>query len=204
MVEIGAVVVVTGVPGVGKTTVIDAALKAAKREGINVTLTNYGTVMFEIAKAKGLVENRDQMRKLPSSVQREVQKLAAKRIAETAREGIVLVDTHMLINTPEGFLPGIPVWVAENLRPSVLVLVEADPEEIRNRRKKDETRERDIQLVEEIRLHQEMCRAAAAACATLTGATIAVVPNHDGKAHEAAEMVFKLFKAIAAKLREVS
>ncbi len=204
MAENGVVVVVTGVPGVGKTTVIDAAVKAAKNEGINVILMNYGTVMFEIAKAKGLVENRDQMRKLPSNVQREVQRLAAEKIAEAAREGIVLVDTHMLINTPEGLLPGIPVWVAENLRPNVFVLVEADPEEIRNRRRRDETRERDEQLVEEIRLHQEMCRAAAASCAILTGATIAVIPNHDGKAHEAAETVFKLFRAIAAKFGEVS
>lgn len=204
MVEEGVVVVVTGVPGVGKTTVIDAAVEAARKEGINVILMNYGTVMFEIAKAKGLVENRDQMRKLPSNIQREVQELAAKKIAQSAKGGIVLVDTHMLINTPEGFLPGMPLWVAENLRPSVLILVEADPEEIRNRRRKDETRTRDVQPVEEIRLHQEMCRSAAAACATLTGATIVVIPNHDGKAHEAADRVFNFFKAIGAKLKGVS
>ncbi|MEM4679287.1 MAG: AAA family ATPase, partial [Candidatus Jordarchaeales archaeon] len=99
----GAVVVVTGVPGVGKTTVIDNAIEAARKEGMKITLMNYGTVMLEIAKAKGLVENRDQMRKLPSNIQREVQKLAAEKIADAAKEGIVVVDTHMLINTPEGF-----------------------------------------------------------------------------------------------------
>ncbi len=196
MSEEGFVIVITGIPGVGKTTVIDAAMEAAKRENMNVTLMNYGTVMFEIAKAEGLVENRDQMRRLPSHVQRRIQRLAARRISENAKGHVVLVDTHMLIRTPEGFLPGIPAWVAEELKPNVLVLVEAEPEEIARRRKKDETRERDVQSIEEIQTHQEMCRSAAAACAALTGATIVVIPNHDGRAHEAAEQVFKLFRTL--------
>ncbi|MEM1657675.1 MAG: adenylate kinase [Candidatus Jordarchaeales archaeon] len=198
----GAVVVVTGVPGVGKTTVIDNAIEAARKEGMKITLMNYGTVMLEIAKAKGLVENRDQMRKLPSNIQREVQKLAAEKIADAAKDGIVVVDTHMLINTPEGFLPGIPAWVAESLKPNVLILIEADPEEIKNRRRGDESRERDVQSVEEIRLHQEMCRSTAAACATLTGATIVIVPNREGKVSEAAEKILKVFRGIATKTSE--
>ena len=53
------VIVVTGIPGVGKTTVMK---KAA--EGINVEFVTFGTIMEEIAKEMKLVKDRDEMRKL--------------------------------------------------------------------------------------------------------------------------------------------
>ena len=43
----------------------------------------------------------------------------------------------------------------------------------------DETRQRDRQKASEIELHQEMNRAASMAYATLTGATVKIVYNHD-------------------------
>ncbi|MEM3586971.1 MAG: adenylate kinase [Candidatus Jordarchaeaceae archaeon] len=193
----GKILVVTGIPGVGKTTVLDASLEAAKASGMGeVLVANYGTVMFEEAKAKGLVETRDQMRSLPVETQREIQRSAAKKIANLAKNRTVIVDTHMLIKTPEGFLPGIPIWVTETLRPDVFILVEASPEEIANRRSKDATRTRDVESVEDIKLHQELCRAAALANAGLVGATVKIIMNHDGKAEEAAAETLKLFKAL--------
>nr|MDO8081947.1 adenylate kinase [Candidatus Freyarchaeota archaeon] len=193
----GRIFVVTGIPGVGKTTVLDASLEAAKTSGMGeVVLTNYGTVMFEEAKSKGLVESRDQMRSLPADTQREIQRLAAKKIANTAKNKIVIVDTHMLIKTPEGFLPGIPIWVTEALRPDTIILVEASPEEIAGRRSKDAARNRDVESVEDIKLHQELCRAAALTSAEIAGATVKIIMNHDGKAEEAAAETVKLFKAL--------
>lgn len=193
----GRILVVTGIPGVGKTTVLDASLEAAKTSGMGeVVLMNYGTVMFEEAKSKGLVETRDQMRSLPVETQREIQRSAAKKIANIAKNKTVIVDTHMLIKTPQGFLPGIPVWVTETLRPDVFVLVEASPEEIANRRSKDVSRTRDVESVEDIKLHQELCRAAALTSAEFVGATIKIIENHDGKAEEAAAEAVKLFNAL--------
>lgn len=193
----GRILVVTGIPGVGKTTVLDASLEAAKTSGMGeVVLMNYGTVMFEEAKSKGLVETRDQMRSLPAETQREIQRSAAKKIANIAKNKTVIVDTHMLIKTPQGFLPGIPVWVTETLRPDVFVLVEALPEEIANRRSKDASRTRDLESIEDIKLHQELCRAAALTSAGFVGATVKIIENHDGKAEEAAAETVKLFKAL--------
>ncbi|HEC94388.1 MAG TPA: AAA family ATPase, partial [Thermoplasmatales archaeon] len=53
------VIVVTGIPGVGKTTVMK---KAA--EGMNIRFVTFGTVMIEIAQRLGLARDRDEMRKL--------------------------------------------------------------------------------------------------------------------------------------------
>ena len=57
------VVIITGVPGVGKSTVIDAAQKA---KGYKVVV--YGTEMVNVARAKGLVKDRDEMRRLDPAV----------------------------------------------------------------------------------------------------------------------------------------
>jgi adenylate kinase len=177
-------IVITGVPGVGKSTVITAAAEASK-----LKVVVYGTEMFQLAKERGLVEHRDQMRGLPSETQRELQEAAAKRIAAM---GDVIVDTHCTIKTPRGFLPGLPEWVAKGLELSQVILVEASPEEIAARRAKDATRVRDEDRPEAIAEHQLQNRYAAWAVATLTGATVATVLNRDGKVDEAKQAVIKV------------
>jgi adenylate kinase len=167
-----AVVIITGVPGVGKSTVIDAAQKA---KGYKVVV--YGTEMLEVAKAMGLVKDRDEMRKLEPSVQRDIQEEAARRIAEL---GDVIVDTHCTIKTPRGYLPGIPAWVAESLQPKQIILVEAPPKDIISRRNHDPTRHRDPDSEDDVAAHQAINRSAAVAIAALTGATVAVVVNKTG------------------------
>lgn len=169
--NVGAIIV-TGIPGVGKTTVMEAAAKAA-----NLKIAVYGSVMFDVAHAKGLVQHRDEMRKLPPTVQKDVQREAAKRIAAM---GDVVVDTHCSIKTPTGYLPGLPAWVLDALQPSTVVLVEATPQEILGRRQADATRKRDADSLEAITEHQEYNRRFAAAYATLTGATVHTVHNKEG------------------------
>ena len=55
----------------------------------------------------------------------------------------------------------------------------ANPAEIIYRRLNDDTRVRDVQKAKEIDLHQQMNRATSMAYATLTGATVKIVENHD-------------------------
>lgn len=187
MSEARNVVIVTGIPGVGKTTVIDTAVEMVKSQHAEeVLVLNIGTEMFEVASEKGFIKDRDELRKMPTARQREVQRLAGESIAEKARTARVIVDTHTLIQTKNGFLIGLPEWVARPLQPKTVVLVEADPEKIAGRRSSDETRIRDEQMVDEIDTHQRMCRAAAVSVGTLTGATVRVIKNREGKVEEAA------------------
>jgi len=95
--------VLTGIPGTGKTTTAKKALEMLKTEGIGYEMITYGDVMFEIAKAKNLVADRDQMRKLAPDNQRVVQKDAAKKISVMAGTKNVIVDTHCTISTPKGY-----------------------------------------------------------------------------------------------------
>jgi adenylate kinase len=142
--------------------------------------------MFEVASKAGQVKSRDEMRKMPTSQQRENQKLAGQSIAEKARSAKVIVDTHTLIQTNNGYLIGLPEWVIRAIQPKTVILVEADSEKIASRRSSDETRTRDTQAVSDIQIHQEMCRAAAISVGTLTGATVRRITNREGKVEEAA------------------
>ncbi|MCD6447447.1 MAG: adenylate kinase [Thermoplasmata archaeon] len=172
-------VIVAGIPGAGKTTVLNEALKIKHMEVIN-----YGDVMFEMAKEYG-INNRDEMRRLPYEKQRELQIKAAKKIAEKEN---VIIDTHCTIKTPYGYLPGLPYDVLQILQPKRIILIEALPEEIEARRKKDaEVRQRDVEGREEIEMHQMMNRIAAMSYATLTNATVKIVKNREGRLQEAAK-----------------
>ncbi|UCG69488.1 MAG: adenylate kinase [Thermoplasmata archaeon] len=177
--------VVTGVPGVGKTSVMEGV---AKEKGL--TIVNYGTVMFDVAKAEHLVEHRDQIRKLSVETQRDVQEKAAQRIYEM---GDVIVDTHCTIKTSGGYYPGLPEWVLRRLKPDRIILVEATEMEIAKRRTKDESRMRDDEGVEGIAEHQMINRYAAIAYSMLTGASIKIVFNHDGGLKKAVDDVLGVF-----------
>ena len=94
----GKKVIITGVPGVGKTTVINEALAKLKNEGVEYQPINFGSFMFEVAKSEGLVENRDQMRTLERADQKRLQQRAAQAIAKIP--GNVMIDTHASVKTP--------------------------------------------------------------------------------------------------------
>ena len=171
------VIVVTGIPGVGKTTVMQ---KAA--EGMDLEFVTFGTVMIDIAKEKGLVKDRDEMRKLTLDQQKDLQIQTAEKVANMKN---VILDTHCTVKTPKGYMPGLPEWVIKKLKPTAIVVVEADPEEIYNRRANDETRDRDPDSIEKIAEHQQINRSAAMAYAALSGATVKIVFNHDNAIEEA-------------------
>ena len=165
------IIVVTGIPGVGKTTVMQ---KAA--EGMDISFVTFGSVMIDIAKDLKMVKDRDEMRKLSLEQQKQLQINTAEKVGQMKN---VIVDTHCTVKTLKGYMPGLPEWVLKKLNPTAIVIVEADPQEIYNRRAKDMTRNRDPDSVEKIAEHQMMNRAAAMSYATLTGATVKIVFNHD-------------------------
>ena len=166
-----AVIVVTGITGVGKTTVMRSAA-----EGMDIKFVTFGTVMSEIALEQKIVKDRDEMRKLTLEQQKDLQIKTAEKVASM---GNVILDTHCTVKTPKGYMPGLPEWVIKKLKPTAIVVVEADPEEIFNRRAGDPTRNRDPDTKEQIEEHQMVNRAAAMAYAALSGATVKIVFNHD-------------------------
>ncbi len=179
VIDLGKKVVVTGVPGVGKTTVINGAMERLAAEGIPYKAVNFGTCMFEVAMKENLVSNRDEMRKLGKDVQKRLQQAAASEIAAMSGDSNIIIDTHSSVKTPGGFLAGLPEWVLRELMPDMIVLVETDPDQILTRRLGDASRIRDMEGFREIAEHQEFNRAISAAYAMYTGCTIKIVRNEN-------------------------
>jgi adenylate kinase len=182
-------VVVVGIPGVGKTTVISRTAEILNQRGTQTAVVVFGTMMFEEARKLG-INNRDAMRRESIEVQRHMQDLAARRIANL-KDNIVIVDTHLFINTNEGYYPGLPLHLLEVIKPTNIVMVAARPEEIANRRRIDETRDRDIESVEDIQYQLDISKVMVATCSVLTGCPFIIIMNSNNKINETASNIVK-------------
>ena len=190
----GRVIVVTGIPGTGKTTVCNETLKLAEQTRKKIQAVNYGSIMVELSRKRGKSLHRDELRRSGLTFQRNLQAEAAKTISKKTGEvdGDLIVDTHMSIKTANGYLAGLPFHVLQLLNPDMFVLVEAEPNEVLSRRFRDKTRKRDKAMEDEIMEETLFSRLMAVACAVLTGASVKIVRNPAGKQAEAAEDVLKL------------
>jgi adenylate kinase len=177
-------VIIVGIPGVGKTTVVSRVVELLKEKNVKVSVSIFGTVMFDEAKKKG-VKNRDDIRKLSVKEQKELQSTAARTIASIT-DDVVIVDTHAFISTQEGFYPGLPHNVLEILNPNSFIMISARPEEIYNRRMSDTSRTRDIVSIDTIKKELDVTSAMLSTCSILCGSPIKMVLNTEGKVDEAA------------------
>ncbi len=182
-------IVIVGIPGVGKTTVLSKIAEILKSRNKTVTVVSFGTVMFEEAKKKG-IKDRDELRKLPMEEQQELQKIAGEVISKL-NENVVIIDTHAFISTPSGFYPGLPEYVLRIIKPANFISLSAKPEEIYNRRMGDETRKRDPVTIASIKKELAVQDAMLSACSVLSGSPMKPILNREGKVDEAAESVIK-------------
>jgi len=182
-------IILVGIPGVGKTTLLTTMVEILKSNKKNVVVINYGSLMFDVAKENGLTD-RDQLRKLSVSEQQRLQKIAAEKIAGHEEE-VVIIDTHAFINSPEGYYPGLPEHVLKIIKPTNFVSVSAKPEEIYNRRMKDDTRNRDKITLANIKKELDVQSGMISACAVITGSPVRLVLNGEGKIDEAADKIIK-------------
>jgi adenylate kinase len=183
-------VIIVGIPGVGKTSVISLAAKMLNQKGYKTAVVVFGTAMFEEAKEMG-VNDRDELRKLSIDMQRRLQNMTAKRIAEM-KDNIVIIDTHIFINTIEGYYPGLPMHLLDIIKPTHIVMVAAEPEEIVNRRKSDVSRHRDIISAKDVQGELDISKVMVASCSILTGSPFIIILNNDNKIDEAVLNIVKV------------
>jgi len=184
------ITIVVGIPGVGKTTVITKTKDILLQSGYNTTVVVFGSVMLSEAKKMG-IGDRDQIRKLSLSGQQNLQNLAADYIC-SVREDLVIVDTHLFIRTSSGFFPGIPQNVIQKLKPRNLILITATPEEILARRAKDESRNRDMVSIEEIKKELGLAISMISTISILSGSAFEIVDNHQGSLEDTASFIARI------------
>jgi adenylate kinase len=191
------IVIVVGVPGVGKTSVINEAKKYLKYE---FKVVNTGDIMFELAKEKYNINNRDEIRKkLTFEQQKEIQREAIKRIKEMEKESDIILDTHLVIESYEGYIPGMLREYAEILKPDGIVVIISDPDKIFVRRLKDiQIRGRDIENLKRIEIQQNLTIYFTTIFMFEYSTIVEVINNEEGLLEESA----KKFAEFLNKLKE--
>jgi len=191
------IVIVVGVPGVGKTSVINEAKKYLKYE---FKVVNTGDIMFELAKEKYNINNRDEIRKkLTFEQQKEIQEESIKRIKEMEKESDIILDTHLVIESYEGYIPGMLKEYAEILRPDGIAVIISDPDKIFVRRLKDiQIRGRDIENLKRIEIQQNLTIYFTTIFMFEYNTIVEVINNEEGLLEESA----KKFAEFLNKLKE--
>lgn len=183
-------VIIVGIPGVGKSTIINNATETLQKKGTSVKTVVFGSVMFEEAKKLG-IHDRDELRKQTISVQQKLQNMAAEHISNL-NDSIVFVDTHLFIKTQSGYYPGLPMNLILKMDPQRLILVTANSDEILNRRKKDTTRTRDLISDDEINRDIQVSISMISSLSILTGAPFEIIYNHDDMIDSATSQLVEL------------
>jgi adenylate kinase len=160
-------VVVTGVPGVGKTSL---CRKVSDDLGYNYV--NYGDLMLSIAESRDLASTDTQMFSLDIDIQYQIWKAAAKRIKDM---NSVLVDLHGVDQSSIGYIISLPV---EIIKPDIIVLIESSMDNILGRRKKD-TKERIIDTVKSLKEHMDILKITMASYSAIFGCNLVILNNDD-------------------------
>ena len=161
------VVVVTGVPGVGKTT-----LCRRVSEDLGYNYVNYGDLMLDIAKSKDLASTDSEMFSLDINTQQIIWKGAALKIKDMDR---VLVDLHGVDQSSIGYILSLPI---EIISPDIIVVIESSKDNILGRRHKD-TKKRIIDTIKSLNEHMNMLRTSMAVCSAILGCNLIVFENDD-------------------------
>ncbi|MGQ9543445.1 MAG: adenylate kinase [Candidatus Bathyarchaeia archaeon] len=189
-------IIVTGTTGVGKSTLLDELSRIAEEENIKVKIVNYGTVMNSLIEAAGYKLHRDMIRRQRLTLQRKIQLEAAEKIVEMNIDGVTVIDTHMAVRTMLGYLPGLPEQVLKTLNPNLIILIEAEPAEIDDRRRRDQDRLRIDDESDDVTSDLEWSRRMAAACSIIAGVPVKTVRNFEGQRLKAAREILNLIKEV--------
>lgn len=151
-------------------------------------MAEFGTIMFEQAKKLLSIKNRDELRKLSLEQQRSLQEMTANYIFSLSNE-IVIIDTHLFINTVEGYYPGIPYKLLNILNPSNLILLTANSDEVYERRKTDIARQRDMISADDISNELNISKIMIASSSIFSGCPFSIIPNNNGQLEEATNRI---------------
>lgn len=174
-------IAITGVPGVGKTSVAEGL------KNLGYKRVSYGTLMFEVAKDRFNVIDRDHMRQsIKVSDYKKLQSETAKQISNM--KGKIIVDTHTSILKKDWYYPGLPRVQLKAMGLDGIVVIEANQEDIQKRRDMDKgkrKREGDIET------QQNINKMFSVAYSAISGVPVIFIKNHHNKLDEAIEAVKK-------------
>ncbi len=171
------VLVVMGLPGVGKSSVVKAAMKKISSK---ITLINYGDIVAEIAK-----KNRDSIIDLPVKEHLKLQDAVVKKLSKIANKPKTIVDTHAILRRkPLGYIAGLHPLFFQKIKIDGFIFIDAPSDQIIARRISDKTRERIYLSKVEIDEYRLLSKVLIGSYAAKSGSPFYIIQNIDGKLDE--------------------
>lgn len=183
-------ILVTGTPGAGKSTILDALIK---KKPIN--MINLGNVMLNIAQKKQGIRNREDLGTMSEEQIRQNREDAFAEIIAGKKDSII--DTHLTIKYGRRYVPGVTIDELQKIRIKAIVYVDATAKEIWSRRHNDPSKadRRNISDTEaEIDEQKAVNLAILSSCAIYLSIPIYIIYNSEGKAAEAELELEKIVK----------
>jgi adenylate kinase len=119
-------VFVTGVPGVGKTSLVRHPLISHSE----FEVAAFSSLMLMAGREAGLLSRVEDLERVDRDTRERLQREAVRTIDQQLSSSAVLIDGHLLVQGREGLLSGVPSNEMRNLRLSHIVVLIADPREI--------------------------------------------------------------------------
>jgi adenylate kinase len=190
---LSARVFVTGVPGVGKTSI--CSHPDISRTELNVV--DFGARMLVSGRQQGLIDSLDQLKALAPSSRLALQRSVVEQISTESQHQTIVLDGHLVVATPTGFVPGMPAECIDELRLSAIFIVQATTEEVLLRRKLNQPKYVSSPGVptEMVSIHAELTRSAALSYCLTHAVPIQMVPNPQDQLHHAVATFLKLLRS---------
>lgn len=179
-------VLIGGLPGVGKTTVINNLLKGGYQQMC------FGSKMIRLAEKKGILKNaRWKMHDLPRKQIIRLENLVVDEMLKS--KGLVLLESHLIIVTEHGIRNGFPKRIYQKLPIKKIILLEAEDYEIIKRRVKSRGNRSKLPRYKfSIDKHQFLNRQKAKRLSKLLNIPYFIIYNQQGKLSRTLELVKKL------------
>lgn len=167
-----SLIYLTGVAGVGKTTVLQEMLKI----NTDLVVVSMGDLLLmRICEVnKDLTITRD---KIVDYITPEITQFCIQQVRNTIPVGkIGILDTHLMPNLKDGYRINSQTHTQFYI-PDLYIFVKADPHVIYKRRAIDSLRNRTVESVENIKFHQDISLSICESLVVLVNSKLVVVDN---------------------------
>ena len=176
------IVVVTGSPGVGKTTLVKSL-----GGDPSFRIMSVADEMLPLAAEKGWAKHRDELRYMDNEQITTLRNYAFEKIA--ASDGNVIIDTHATVEQNGRYVPGLPGDAMEKFKGLMagIIYIDASTDDILARRESDKERVREKEARHIIHMQRAINISALSYYSSYLNVPLYVVTNRQGRLDESME-----------------